>query len=390
MDYSTFADIDMTEAEIDEDAAAVLRSAAQAVEVILARRKKLDLEGRYSDPLVVVSGENHSAPAQNLYLMLLLKGLAESGERTVMGYELPHNPFEPIFKNDVNFYNNEIKMDNCSRNRLVQHSSGYKKLDFSDHSQTILFRYLQDQLQDKNPVRVTFTDVEKEGYYIDIEDSSSAHSMNKTLGSLLDYIMLASPEGLHVRNHHMAKITSCFAKEHHARIVVQHCGGFHVVGHELDGCLSEESLSACFKARNMPVLAMPVLSEHFNEDDLPFDHGLSEDELFFCRGVPDKIAKYDGNLYESGFFGRIRDYFAKKSGIDFPCRPAEALYINALLERTGLERDTMTAEEAEFYKKDEYDDFNAWKEGMQIDTASSSASVIANLCSPLFDSLRIP
>ncbi len=307
MNYSTLADINMTQVEIDADAAAILRSATEAVATILARREDLDGQGLHDTPLIVLAGEVHSVPAHKVHHMLILNGLADSGQKIVLGYELPHNRLSRTFFNKMNRrYDPVIESGLQERDRngilALQCEAGFFGYSHSDHSRNILFRYLQRD----GRLAVRFTDRAKR-----------------------------STSSLGERNHNMGRMMMDFAGAHNASIAVQQCGNNHIAGNNKSGRSACDSLSAYFKARGLPILAMPIFRKGESEEQLPVDHGLQENEKLFRTGVPGREAAYHPST----------DKATSSKPVDFDNRAAEALYMNETLRSLGLENECVSAEE---------------------------------------------
>ncbi len=336
MNYRSLTDINMTQAQIDADAAAIVRSAAGAVDSILVRREKLDSQGLYDTPLVVLAGELHAMPAHKLHHMKVLKGLADSGEKTVLGYEEGHNNISQIFFDEQNRWHGPVTAQNLQARHwqkmlTLQSGDGFWRSNYADHSRNILLH----SLRRNNKIAVRFTDAATQKSYIDLDDPATAYSMHASLKRLSDNNIYArSRDGVNGRNQHMSRLNVGFAKAHKARFAVQHSGNAHIVGCE--GIYpAGYSLSAYFKAHGLPVVAMPIFSRLFNETHIPVDHGLHENELLFRTGVPEKRAVYDP----------ITDKSVVNEPADFECRAAEAFYANAVLSSMGDKRDRMSVED---------------------------------------------
>jgi len=177
--------IDIDGAQIDEEAAAILHSATQAVKAILDRRAALDREGKKDTPLIVLAGETHSMPAHLVHHMLVLKGLAKSGEKVVFGYEEQYNVLSrPFFK----FTDRQpdpaitqyLQAHDQDGTLALQYCSSFLGTSNADHSENILCRYLWRRR--KIPVR--FTDAAKSKDCFDPDDPSTAQSMQACLGKI--------------------------------------------------------------------------------------------------------------------------------------------------------------------------------------------------------------
>ncbi len=352
MNYSSLADIDMTQADIDADAATILRSATETVAAILGRREKLDREGQQNDPLVVLAGESHSMPAHHLHHMLVLDGLTKSGEEIVFGCEQPHNLLSDTFFNITKLrpapaIETFLKESDQDGKLTLQCWSSFYKSGFTDHTQNTLFRYLRRNDQ----IKVCFTDAARQGHYLDSDDQSTADSMKECLSNDRH---LSSPDGTQARNHHITPAITDFALKHNARIAIQQCGDDHVIGNEHRNHKAKNSIAAYLKRQNTPILAMPILCKLFNESSIPADHGLTKEEQLFRIDLPQKEAVYNPLTDEP-----VPNYPA-----DFECHAAEAVYINALLERTELKNERMSVKgywaQKQALQNDMIEKFQAW------------------------------
>jgi len=357
------ANIDIDEAEIDREAAAILRSATEAVQAILERRAELDREGQYDMHLVVLAGDDHAMPAHKIHHILVLKGLAEKlekrGDKVVFGFEREHNLLSNAF-----FEATKRQVDPDITRRLQEHDldgalslqyfSGFFGTRYADNSLNILFRFLRNH-SDKIVSR--FTDAAESKIHLDQSDPSTAHSMNTCPGATISVdISYTSPEGVRIRNHHIATMIEDFATTQNARIVVQQCGNVHVAGDKSLDFSASYSLSACFRVQNTPIIAMPIFSSRgLNENNIPVDHGLEDEEKLFRTDLPEKQAIYDPYM-DTPIVGQPAE---------FENRAAEATWVNALLERVGLKNECMSVDEYHENHKSLADDtraqFSSWE-----------------------------
>lgn len=283
---------------IEDDAATILASAAQCADAILARRAWLDAHGQADKPLVVLAGENHANPAHSIHHLLVWDRICKARKDSLYLMELPHNQV---------FYSALLPQDTAM------------------HSQFILAYAL---LQRNAPV--FFSDAVLwqgvDGPYLNMHDPSTADSLKACAKQVFADISALGPEGMHARNHHMARMAEELAATHHAGIVFQQCGNAHVIGDVSQQLFYPTSLAAQCKERGLPVLALPVRED---ATPLPARHGLAPGEGKSVGGLPDV------SLYYARLTGREAVLSLEK---------AEAAYTNGLLERTGLTGDTVSVE----------------------------------------------
>ncbi len=314
---------------IDEDAAAVLNSAVRAVKTILDCRFTLDRE----DPhklLAVVAGESHNMPAQYVHHMLVLKGLQEKEPAIAASLEAPHNFLTEVFKQETFrwIYPADQKFcENLDKDGAMTLKTflGFGEVSSSAHAHAIFFNFL---LRHAIPARFADAVSRSDGYlrsYLDGFDESTAQSLRACGGD--EYAIKApySPEGVEVRNHHIASRALELAEAGNARIIFQQCGSAHVAGDREFKFSGSKSLSALFRQAGARVLAAPIFDKNYQPQRIPDDCGLAEDEKLFLENIPEVTASYPHD-----------DVFIGNKSPDLATREEEAAYVNGLLARTGL------------------------------------------------------
>jgi hypothetical protein len=183
----------------------------------------------------------------------------------------------------------------------------------------------------------------------DASDPSTAHSIRVCLGEALaaDPSWITREESVFTRNHHMVEKSLEHARRADARILFQMCGLAHVCGMEAYGYAPSQSLSALFREKDIPVLALPMLTGSADET-LPRDHGLGAEELHTVSGLP-QIEFGTGPLMEP----QLREITCTESYI---AKTGLRAAIGTLDERGRQEaefsdemRDTFRRWKAEFY-----------------------------------------
>jgi len=330
---------------VNEVAAAILLSTSQAVNTILRRRAELDSKGQYNKLLVVLAGENHTNLTDKAHHMLIVKELAESGMKIVFGHEEQHNLLSQLFFQKMDHYPDptiaqKLQQSDPDGTLAMQCLSTFRKsFVVADHTRSILYRYLWRNSSD---IPVRLTDVSRPEYYLDLDDPSTYQSMKKCQVELSAFIHGLSPGGFKARNDHNVTLIKECAVLHEARIAVLQCGNDHVVGNQIASAYgiypAAESLSAFCTAKKVAVLAMPIFSKEFNENHIPVDHGLSPHEKLFRTGIPEYLPIFDPEI----------DMQVKHE--------LQAAYMNTLLQRIGLEGESMSVEEY-------------WQQMVRIETA---------------------
>jgi hypothetical protein len=323
---------------LDDVATDLLISASHAAEVTLARRAEMDKAGKSDQPLIVLKGEHHHTPWDHLHHFFFLQELLQREERVACCFEAPHNVLATQFtlhEKRVSTEEQAFRFRELERTGILslKSSLGFVATFDADHTRSILRYFMLRQR-----VSARFTDVSfvmrgtKILKILDEEDSSTTDSIracfNKLSGENINAIL---PDGMRVRNHHMAKLAVDFAKVTHARIVIQQCGNLHVLGSN-DGNLAKNSLSAAapFKEAGVSLLAMPILL-----DGIPKNHGLYPKEICFIeRGRPAETAIYHP----------FNDQADPRRPAHFECRADEAAFTNGILQRAGMEDACLTPE----------------------------------------------
>lgn len=262
--------LNIDQAVIDADAAAILQSAAQAVSKIIARRAEMDANGQKEKPLIVLAGEDHVLPAVGLHHVALLDQLRHTEPATVFTYELSHD-FDKNFKKLLNIDTAHLSTEDKSR-WLLSSYLDYCSTAFSNYSKKVLFNFC---LRQKIPFRTTDTSIRN--LRLDKSDPSTQESLEacSRTKSWLSRIFTGKsgpdathPKGMHARNYHMVKASLAFAEETGSRILVQHCGSAHVSGTKKHPF--NESLLALFeKAGHRAVSVYASKDADHDVSDLP-------------------------------------------------------------------------------------------------------------------------
>ncbi len=318
--------------DADADAARILSDAARAVDAVLCRRASLDRAGLGDMPLMVASGENHGIVTHHVQLELMLDGL-RARESIAFCYEEPHDQLGQEFQAETgrragpagSWLRARDKEGDLSLKAVL----GFCHYKQADHSRAGLFRFL---LRNRVPTR--FTDVAKKNPTFDLRDASTVTSFMACFKRASDGVATRSPQGVYIRNHHMAAMGKAFARATGARIVVQHCGNSHVAGDRNRRFDAAQSLSAMYKALDLPVMGIVRFHQQFSPHMLPGDYGLNAEERLFMSGLPQIKSAY-------GRQGRLPgDYDSLLQD-----REDEAAYRDAVLRAMGRDAHKMSVED---------------------------------------------
>ncbi len=245
-------------------------------------------------------------PAHAIDLIAVLDGL-KNEERIALCYEHPHNSVEKRFSEISGGTPDKEKIDRLKdKDKTGKISLQYTFERLFSYGHKALLAFLLDQ---NIPTR--FTDASSRGKNFDSRtlddtDPSTAAALqavpNEHLRADIDP---ETPEGFRVRNRHMALQALDLAKTSRARIVIQLCGNFHVIGaaHHFP---ARDSLATNFKELGVSILAIPRLNKHFQEQDIPPDHNLNAKELLVVKGLPETSIHPDpGKEAEAGNAGYV-------------------------------------------------------------------------------------
>ncbi len=319
--------------DIDLDAAKILNASCRTVDAILKKRRELDLAGKADVPLVVIAGESHSIPAHKIHHLAVVDGLSKR-EPTAFAFEMPHNIVSAQYaesegKDPSPAASAWLKEHDKAGELSLKTALGFYGSESSEHARVTLFKYL---LSHAVPTRLT--DAVPTGFLLDLDDPSTAASLPAEFNRVAKYIAI-QPDGVRIRNHHMAKLAAELARESHARILVHQCGIAHGAGDRQLDFAGGHSLAAYFSALNLPVLLTPIEHKSWTADDIPAGHGLAAKDIYIVTGLPEAEA---------------RPLSAPETLRGDP-RPAlawqddEADYVNGILRRIGLPGDRLTMED---------------------------------------------
>ena len=322
---------------IDQHAADILSAATEAVEKILARRRRLDAEGRSAEPLVVLAGESHTACAQQMFHMLVIDGLRKA-EPVAVAEECQHDVLPVTYESLTgkppapSVVKALKQMDLTGQQSLNAWISGWGT-PFADHSSQTLHDFLL-----RNDIPTRFVDVSHRPYdpCMDHRDPSTAQSLRNCFGRARKGIPTASDAGVAVRNDHMSSGVVALAKDTLSRIAYLKCGAAHVAGVTTSTLPPQHSVARMLKDKGVPVLAMPLLSPDFSRASLPPHHGLAAEEMHIVEGLPQLTACYDNASGLPMPDARI--------STDIDSRVMEAKYLEALLTYLGRPNDILTVD----------------------------------------------
>ena len=265
--------------DVDEDAAAILRSATKTVEKILARRADMDRDGQYQDPLVVVAGEIHDNIPDIVHHMLVLDGISQPEYKMGVCFEAPHTLLSARFGRYAGIKKIDHKLTDAIKARdprgqvtLAEIYACEFKPEYRTFFDFMLTRNLPISLNDAASV-IGF----RNKFTVDGEDPSSAAIMQYCGYAVSNEYGVVKSDGMHIRNAHMERLGRQFISDHNLRILYQQTGNAHVRGYNRWNAPAEQSLAALYKAKseNMAPSIMAVTTSHdskYRHEDVPKDH----------------------------------------------------------------------------------------------------------------------
>lgn len=333
----------ISQQEIVEDAAAIRAAADITLATIAERRAQMDAEDMADAPLFVLAGEVHSNIAHKLHHFLVIKGLYESGENTMVGYEGPYNVVSDSFFMEFNKPIDEAVAD------IIHQGDNDGKLAILTEFAMLTERYgvhagkvIRNFMLDHTAAgRLTncFADAAFLEEKLDLKDAFTRAAIAQA-GEVKD-LNPTSPDAMHVRNHHMVSMLMTHAQRNKPRIVYHMAGIMHLHGGmEFP---QEQSLKAIMDNHGQQSLTVPLLSVNADETHLPANFDCDEDDILAISGLGDRIAIY--NLEPE-----MKDW-----GVDFITPSEEAAYVNALLSELGEDQYIRTPEQIE-ERSDQYVD----------------------------------
>ena len=341
VDASNILDIDIRQVkEIDPEAAAILKSATKAAKKILAKRKELDKEGKQDQTLFVLAGENHWRPAQRLHHILLLEALKQNEETMTVAYEYEYN-----FAKDQDFREYVAELEDVKPSKVDEYLDFYTDNPIGKGMCDMYVNMSSQSMQSNYAMRTLSTylfnsHVSNLGEFVALNSDAARTKKDKLslkdeftkacvkacLGKEKRNVSITSPDGMWVRNVHMASKLYQYADIQESRIAVQLCGQTHVNG---DGKknIPEKSLRGVFEAWAQPVFSV------FLDGESKEMKGIKTKDRINGRGLPADEAFYDPDLKK-----KDQDYtgFSKADRPDIQSHRKEKNFVNRKLDSMGL------------------------------------------------------
>lgn len=335
----------------ETDAAKVLDAVDFAVSRILQRRQQIDAAGEPNRCLYVVAGELHDRPAHSMHHAGVVHALNLRTDGVACAMEQSHDVLMKAFARAAGGAITPglaamAKDDYAIGAMSLRTVAGKEPSRMAPVSNLVFNRLLAD-----NRIPTVMTDAvglpgfeKPENYERDVTrmSASSMHyggdldardpsTYASHLACGVDPVRgadIIQPDGMNVRNHHMATAARTFAERSGTKIVFQICGNAHVMGNahpkqvNFDGA---SSLSAHFRRQGCATMAMPLNHDAFGP--VPTDHCLPMEDVVAICGLPDARTFLDATFAQ------------------------EAAYIKPMAQGLGLDRYWMTERQAEAYMR---------------------------------------
>ncbi len=335
-------DIDIAAVErIDPEAAAILSSAVKAARKIIRRRANLDAAGKNDQTLYILAGENHWRTAQRLHHVVLLEALRQQDQPMSVAYEYPHIEFSEKGTKDflrmIGWVDGRVSQDTwdyyfndpIGRGEVTMLSNLCSLSHQSPYAMHVLSNYMfKAHTKNKGEFIALNSDAARTPKgRLSLRDAFTKACIVDCLGAAQSGVTLASPEGMWVRNVHMAECLRNHASWQGARYAVQLCGQDHING-DREECPREQSLSAIFNNKAETVFSVFLGAKKADMDGLDAKYRING------RNLPEYEAYYDE---EAKSAAQPYRKIPEDMWPDFRNKRDEKRFVNTKLKNMGLE-----------------------------------------------------
>jgi hypothetical protein len=294
-------------------------SADSALAQISAKRAALDKAGRANETLFVLLGEEHTTLSHKLHHLALLERIRQNFEGVVLSFEMPH---DYAYQDNAHYITRSKHKFSQSQHGEANLKSTIEKFTpiFACYASEVLNKYSLSAAQ-SGAFHCAYTDASwrLSDYQLNISDLSTLFSI-KACGYDAGTIDYCTPEGTHVRNHHMHKSLTRFARDNKSRIAIQICGGAHVNGIEGEHSHTK-GLAALFRAK-----AQPFVASFYEGGEYGSDKELAKGEVLRLAALQGPLAIYDAD----------NAAIAENDGSDMIDLKQEKAYFDAALNALNL------------------------------------------------------
>ncbi len=326
------AALNADEQNIDPAAKAIMQSVARAHDKIATKRATMDAQGKGDAPLYLLVGEDHESLQHYLHHILLLDSLKTMGRHISVAYEQPYDLLARFYNPDRSYLDNPTIVNGLLQ--ADQKTALSLKLRFYQaenpaayFAHKSLAHYVLQSFANGDDVSFISSDISYDCDEIIECADPKARSAIALCGEDPDGLFhIASPEGMKIRNAHMATMLQQRAQACQAGLSVQFCGKAHINGDMTDNA-PEHGLAQRLKAMGGEVLALSLLTDEFT---MP-RQGLGEDEIIECQTPLGPRAEY--NPYFA--LTTRKEHKAHNDNV-LRSKPEEAAYLQSYLAQFGM------------------------------------------------------
>tara|TARA_R110002126_G_scaffold3263_1_gene18496 strand:+ start:191508 stop:192536 length:1029 start_codon:yes stop_codon:yes gene_type:complete len=311
----------------------------------MAKRADMDSTGRQGKPLFILAGEDHESSQHYLHHILLLEALKSVGRHTAIAYEQPYDLLARFYTQGREY---EMRPDILAALVKADHESALSlKLRFYEaenpfayFAHKTLAYYVLQRFAAGDDLSFISSDVSYDGdEIIEYADPKAVAAMQLCLESPNDMFHLSSPQGMKVRNTHMATFLHQRAYDTDAALCIQFCGKAHINGDFKDNA-PKDGLAQNLKRMGADVLALSLQTDAFA---MPHQ-GLSSAEVVECNMPLGPVVEYDPR-----FTLTTRKPDTLNSG-ELRSKTAEAAYLEDHLMQFGMHSSILDIDKYETLK----------------------------------------
>jgi len=353
---------------IDPAARAIMRSVAGALAKISAKRQTMDAQGKTDAPLYLLVGEDHESLQHYLHHILFLDALKTMGRHISIAYEQPYDLLARFYNADRSYMHDPAILNTLLQ--ADQQTALSLKLRFYQAENPIAYfahktlaHYVLQCFAKGDDISFISSDISYDGDEIITYEDPKARTAAALCGEDPDDMFhIASPQGMKIRNAHMATMLQQRAAARHAGLSVQFCGKAHVNGDLTDNA-PNDGLAQRLKSMGGEVLVLSLLTDEFT---MPCQ-GLAEDEIITCQTPLGPRAEYNP------YFSLTTRKEHKGHNNALHSKPEEAAYLKNYLTQFDLDEDVLDIETYEALKEEYRTEVQNYFENIRMSAQYKSA-----------------
>lgn len=296
---------------------------------LLERIDKVSASLQEDQPVVVLMGESHGAPAHKLLQAYVVKGLLEQSQKVAVSFEAPHNYLGRLVTKNTSLSLSPAEkirlaqMDKTGQRALVTTIafgespyaplSSHTIMDFYRQS-GVAARFTDAACYLKHWPRPQYPDKPIIEAFLDQSDPLTATLVAHHLeaGNIRD-VSAVEPLGMAIRNEMMAAQAMTHIKNSGASILIHQCGRDHVFGNREDGGQSyRDSLTSQFTKLGAAVLPVFITTGMSGLETVPKTASAALPSSVIIYGLAQQRFTEDDQS-ERCFIARLN----QQSGTDF-------------------------------------------------------------------------